>query len=70
MHTPVSGLMTQDTYVKNKTGGGPVIDEWYDYANIQKGSTVIIDSISYYLSMVMLGQGPLLQIGSVLMIKT
>lgn len=54
----------QDTYAKNKTGGGPVLSEWYYYANIQKGSTVIIDSVTYYLGMVMLGQGPVLQIGT------
>jgi hypothetical protein len=46
-HTSVWFDDCQDTYAKNTTGGGPVIDEWYDYANIQKGSTVIIDSISY-----------------------
>jgi len=54
----------RDTYAKNKTGGRPVLDEWYYYANIQAGSTVIIDSVTYYLGMVMLGQGPVLQIGT------
>ncbi len=54
----------QETYTKNKTGGGPVLDSWYYYANIQENSTIMIDSVTYYLGMVMLGQGPVLQIGT------
>lgn len=54
----------RETYAINKTGGGPVLDEWYYYANIKEGSTIIIDSVTYYLGMIMLGQGPVLQIGT------
>ena len=54
----------KDTYAINKTGGGPVLNGWYYYANIKADSTVIIDSVTYYLAMVNLGAGPLLQIGT------
>ena len=54
----------QDTYAINKTAGGPVLDEWYYYANIKSGSTITINAVTYYLGMVMLGQGPVLQIGT------
>ena len=52
------------TYPKVKTGGGSDTSDWRFYSTVTQGSTITIDATTYYLGMVMLGQGPVLQIGT------
>jgi len=52
------------TYPKVKTGGGSDTSDWRFYSTVTEGSTITIDSTTYYLGMVMLGTGPVLQIGT------
>lgn len=54
----------RETYSKNKTGGGPVVDDWYYYTQILEGSKITINTVDYYVGMVMFGTGPVLQIGT------
>jgi len=53
-----SGYQTDADYVGPKKFGGRTIDtsDWTYYWFVEQGSTVTIDSVTYYLGMVMLGQ--------------
>jgi hypothetical protein len=61
-----SGYPTNADYVGPKKFGGGTMDtsDWTYYRFVDEGSTITIDSVTYYLGMVMLGQGPVLQIGT------
>jgi len=52
------------TYPEVKIGGGSDTSDWHFYSTVTEGSTITIEATTYYLGMVMLGQGPVLQIGT------
>ncbi len=53
-----------DTYSTVKTGGGSDTSDWNFYTTVRQGSSITLNSETYYLDMVNNGTGPVLQIGT------